>query len=401
MKEYLKLDANCGRVEGKTGTMLFDFSNKRAFHVNEVESNALTEMLQGKAIEEVVDRDERINKFVGQIQQTGLAVKKGAWAPMEKLHRGSLYELHPEYRIIANNIFIEIPGECEEKCRHCGKPKINGCFSCGKVSSTKEYNKHFYFRMIGEVASFGFRNIYFHGGNIFKYCDRLIELLRYTRLLVEKDKNIFLICDYRHINFEVLETLRELRITLIVGFDCTGKGQAEILSLIRSVAEKIADIKWCANLCFDATSIRSFTEVKLDLLKSYRISDISYSLYIQSEHEKYEYFSEMPKIFCDETTFFLLEKVHPCLGGTLAICANGEVRPCPCIEDIIGKIDYEKEMTFSRIFENTEKIREYWEFSVDKLEPCKECEYRRTCSDCRAVDFRLGNIHKKSLCSRQ
>lgn len=399
MKEYLKLDVNCGCVEGKTGTMLFDFKNKKAYRISEIESKALTKMLQGNAVEDVVLDNENIKKFVNQLLELGLAFKKGIWSPTEKFHKGSLYELHPEYRIILNNIFIELPGNCEEKCEHCGKSKINGCFTCVIPSST-EYNKHYYSKMIGEVAAFRFKNIYFYGGDIFKEKDRLIEILRYTRLLIDKGENIFLICNYKHVNYKLLEILRELDIRLIIGFDCIGKSSKEILSSISKVAYKMKNMKWCANLCLDSSNAILFETVKQEVLKTYQSTDIVYSIYVQSDQERLKYHTDIPKIYCDETTFFLLEKVNPCLAGTLAINAKGEVRPCPCIDEVIGKIDYEKGLTFSRVFGNTEKIREFWELSIDKLEPCKECEYRRTCSDCRAIDFMFGNIYKKSLCGR-
>lgn len=126
-----------------------------------------------------------------------------------------------------------------------------------------------------------------------------------------------------------------------------------------------------------------------------------FSLRYHEGSNKLDYFSSMPKIISDETSFFLMEKIHPCLAGTLAVSVDGKVYPCPELKEVIGIIDYDLNKTFSQIFNNQEEIMKYWCFGIEKIDTCKECEYRKTCSDCRALDYMLGNINEKCICSKK
>jgi len=43
-------------------------------------------------------------------------------------------------------------------------------------------------------------------------------------------------------------------------------------------------------------------------------------------------------------------------------------------------------------------IRQYWDLSYDKIEVCRDCEYRYACHDCRPLTYGLtGELTAKSL----
>lgn len=151
----------------------------------------------------------------------------------------------------------------------------------------------------------------------------------------------------------------------------------------------------------DVNNILNFSKIKEDVAIQYANQAIMFSLRYHEGSNKLDYFSSMPKIISDETSFFLMEKIHPCLAGTLAVSVDGKVYPCPELKEVIGIIDYDLNKTFSQIFNNQEEIMKYWCFGIEKIDTCKECEYRKTCSDCRALDYMLGNINEKCICSKK
>jgi len=43
-------------------------------------------------------------------------------------------------------------------------------------------------------------------------------------------------------------------------------------------------------------------------------------------------------------------------------------------------------------------IRQYWDLSYDKIEVCRDCEYRYACHDCRPLTYGpTGELTAKSL----
>lgn len=401
MGKYIRLVETCGYVEGENGAMLLDLKNKKAYHIEMEESKALKQLLEGKNIQESVGNNKKLQEFVSQLIKKKLGKEEDTWRPSEKIHKGSLYELHPELRINMNNIFVELPGDCYENCELCGENQINGCFSCKIASDKVEYNKNFYYRLLSEITNYNFRNIFLYGGNLFLNEDIIIDILEYTkRLLVAKEARIFLICRDKHISKKVTPILKKFNVIPIVGFDCRENASKDFWESFQKTLDIIGENMWCVNLQMSSKTIKNFLPLKLILLEKYNIQDVVVTMSLHKNDEKIEYFSLLPKLTCDETSFSIIEKIHPCLAGTLAISATGEVFPCPCIKEKIGCINCKRGATFSRIFDNKEKIMNFWGYSVEKIESCKRCEYRKTCSDCRAYDFNCGDLDTKRICAK-
>ena len=400
MNKFFKLARHCGLVDGKKGTMIFDFENRKAYHVEKIESDALKMLRQGSSVKDVCNNNSQIQRFINQLLEIGIGTLQDSWAPSEGTYVGQRYELHPEYNMPLNKLFIELPGICTENCKFCNEPMINGCYSCTKPINSK-FDKQFYFRIISEIASYGFRNIYFHGGNVFLQSEMLKEMLSYTRRLVGNDINIFVICNSKHILNDMIDFFEKSNILLIINVDCYKKNLEDVLQEIREVVLPLDSILGLINIKIFVNELQYFSEIEKLLFDQYAINKILFSLRYQEGENKLEYFSTMPKIISDKVAFRRLEKIHSCLGGTLAISSDKKVYPCPGIKDAIGIIDYDLNKTFSHIFNNREEIMKFWCFSIEEIEPCKECEYRKTCSDCRAFDYSLGNIRTKTICNRQ
>ena len=84
---------------------------------------------------------------------------------------------------------------------------------------------------------------------------------------------------------------------------------------------------------------------------------------------------------------------NTCLGGKMAVSANGDVFPCPFIRDtVIGNVLSED------ITVIMDKALPYWSMTLDHVDCCKDCEYRYACGDCRPLSKGFdGNIKSKQL----
>ena len=81
----------------------------------------------------------------------------------------------------------------------------------------------------------------------------------------------------------------------------------------------------------------------------------------------------------DIYAFFYNQHFNPCLGHQIAVDCRGGIKPCLWSKIVLGKIGQSKilDMIISGAFDV------YWKLTKDKIEICKECEFRYACPDCR------------------
>jgi len=85
---------------------------------------------------------------------------------------------------------------------------------------------------------------------------------------------------------------------------------------------------------------------------------------------------------------------HNCFLEQICVGANGDIYPCLAEREIsYGNV---KLSPLDKIF-SSGKAREICSLSKDKIEVCRDCEYRYCCFDCRirAGDFLKKNFHLK------
>jgi radical SAM protein with 4Fe4S-binding SPASM domain len=85
---------------------------------------------------------------------------------------------------------------------------------------------------------------------------------------------------------------------------------------------------------------------------------------------------------------------NSCWQGKAVVASGGDVHPCIMQRDSpAGNVRKEG---LASILENG--IRRYWDLSYDKIETCRDCEYRYACKDCRPVTFGpTGDLKAKSI----
>lgn len=90
---------------------------------------------------------------------------------------------------------------------------------------------------------------------------------------------------------------------------------------------------------------------------------------------------------CVSTQYFSIETNHftesqkhnTCLNRKLCIDANGYVKNCPAMEKHYGRID---EVSLEEVIRQ-EDFQQCWYINKDRIDVCKDCEFRHMCTDCR------------------
>jgi SPASM domain peptide maturase of grasp-with-spasm system len=84
---------------------------------------------------------------------------------------------------------------------------------------------------------------------------------------------------------------------------------------------------------------------------------------------------------------------NTCLNRKISIDVNGEIKNCPSINKSYGNI---KNTTLQNALDKN-GFKDVWKISKDKIEKCKDCEFRHICTDCRAYIEKPDNIYSKPL----
>jgi SPASM domain peptide maturase of grasp-with-spasm system len=86
-------------------------------------------------------------------------------------------------------------------------------------------------------------------------------------------------------------------------------------------------------------------------------------------------------------------KHNSCLNRKISIDKKGQVKNCPSLSKGYGHIN---DVALTDIVLKGD-IKELWEINKDKIEICKDCEFRNICTDCRAYIENPENIYSKPL----
>lgn len=81
------------------------------------------------------------------------------------------------------------------------------------------------------------------------------------------------------------------------------------------------------------------------------------------------------------------QRYHPCLGGTLAITADGYALPCPLLRNFV--VGDAKKEGISKLAKKT-RLKNMWKITKDGIEPCSACPFKYVCHDCRALEFQAS-----------
>lgn len=201
---------------------------------------------------------------------------------------------------------------------------------------------------------------------LFKQLDDLLCECIYIR--VENEINLFTL-------FTVLDNLSQSTITniyLLLNYseNYSFKSMHELLSKNRRIREvQIFDYKGEAS-GFDKITTTSH------LLNSKSCGKINSSYFTPN----IEHLTEA-------------KKFNTCLNRKISITKEGLIKNCPFMKRTYGNIMKESVTQIAK----TKIFRELWGLNKDKINVCKDCEFRYVCTDCRAYVEDPEDIYSKPL----
>jgi SPASM domain peptide maturase of grasp-with-spasm system len=91
-------------------------------------------------------------------------------------------------------------------------------------------------------------------------------------------------------------------------------------------------------------------------------------------------------------SFFTEAQAHnTCLNRKLCIDAGGNIKNCPAMSRSFGNI---KDTTLKEAIEK-EGFKDLWFINKDKIDVCRDCEFRYMCMDCRCFIKDPENIYSQ------
>lgn len=405
MSKYFNLTFKTNQIIGKNQIVLYDFEMNTSYHLKKMESMVIKDIIQGKQILDIKEKygEEKVEEFLSILIRKGLGDYSDTFIPRETFRKGVLKTLLTDENLRLQKFFVELPLSCEKSCSHCNSPKINSCFTC-KVSSD-EINKKdskFYYSVLREVISIGCSNIYFHGGDPLSDWDFTENILEFSSILKTESQNLFVITNGELLDEKKASFFVKYKIIPIIVMDLTSLSKESINNNLEKLSKlfgvEAKNIMF--NLVIERKKLSEFTDLQNFFLNK-EFNKITTSIIVEKE-ESINYSKDLPLFSSDIDTFRYLESYHPCLSGTLALNADKKIYPCPSMSTEVI-LDLSKDKNFFKVFEqNKEKVLKYWKLSLERVQPCNQCEFRRLCMDCRAVETLYSkDIYEKGLCSYQ
>lgn len=371
---YFRLNPECYFIRGTKQGAIFDLIDEKIYILDQQETDIITSCERNNPV-------EIPNKFLVKLKETCLGnfYPKKVYVPRLRVRPGTLKGDSNQGPLELHRVSLEINNLCNRDCWFCGYYGIKrnlGCMGCNKWKDDgKILSLERCLNVIDELSDLDCKNLYLTGGDLTLTWQRAMDILDYAK---EKFEGIFITLHQQSISTNLLN-------------DLTGKANVIIQ------ADKFKNIPFK-----DATILLMTTHNDLEkngtiedenAIKSFAIGDhnlLPNDLPIISR-------SKVSPV--DMRKFLNNIEHHPCLSHTLAICYNGNVIPCPMMrKHSLGNIS---DIGLSTIIEkNWESINNYWNLNLDKIEKCTCCEFRYTCSDCRALEEAITKrLDGKLLCN--
>lgn len=308
---------------------------------------------------------------------------------------------------------LEITYRCTEKCRHCYLDDE------GNHCKVDELTFDEYKKVVDELYDMGCMNILVTGGEPTLHPD----FLKICRYIVDKGILLDVFTNALHIPDDMFEALCDMHLNCI-SFSLYG-GSPEFHDYITQVPGSFH--KTLHNILkFKAAGLDLYVKtilfkdkydewLKLDALSqrlNFRLNTATFLLSTREKEDRChmmqtddEYRQYLRLVRSRERGPHLVPRrnveSYICTAGrsSLAITANGDVRPCASVPYVLGNVrtDHLKDIWES------EKLMIFYQFKYTDLDTaCKDCKYSNHCSICLgdAYDEKTGKLSKCSYTCR-
>ena len=402
MKTYFTLNPECILVKGVLRGAIYDLKSENVFSVDEISTKILDQLNSGKNFLRVLKGNdiiqEKLVAYLDNLEGRGM----GNWSEKYNKTIVVLPDLNKTLRYV---LHLELTTGCNLRCLHCyNESEISKLHNNNKVSMDD------WKRTITEAYQIGCRRIQFIGGEPFLKRELLYELIQFARdigysslevstngtlitrkdLKFLKDYGVGLAYSFYSHKFQVHDLITNgkgsWKKTLAVVNKSLGIGLALRINIVVMKQNEKDTIK-------TAEFLRSFgvEHIKIDSVQAAGrgCSDIITDEVINRQIVNKAIFAKITS-----NVFWRNRTGHNCFSEQICVGADGNVYPCLAERKISYGNITKKSLT--EIF-FSEKARYFKSLSKDKVEICRDCEYRYCCFDCRvrALDVLGNDVHPK------
>ena len=379
-------------VEGSKNAAIYDLSNERIYELNEKAKESIIHY----ANKEKLDKKERV--FIEDL------ISKKIIEP-KKISKEFVFK-KPVYKI--NFAWLELTSSCNLRCIHC-----YGDFGCKKEQKEKTLSNEEWFDIIDQLHECGCRSIQLIGGEPL-YNLNYHDILEY--LNKKEFKRITIFTNATLINENNIKELKKYDVNIrfsLYGYEA--KSHEKITGIKGSFDKTINAINLLKENNVNvnvAIVLMKENEKYIEKIKDYVINKlhIDYNGFdvirpscvndnIEHRIESYDLLSKryytFPKFKITKTQYIKNHFFNSCWCSKVAITSDGDVLPCIFSRDfVIGNIKK------NSLKELHGEILKKWSITKNKIEECKECEYKYACSDCRplAIGINGGVFSKYPRC---
>lgn len=268
------------------------------------------------------------------------------------------------------------------------------------VSSKSIFNEYASFIIQNELGFFCdkeelscFPNLSLEYESPYKITNVLLDVDVYSNL--EKSMDVVISAKCEHLQLRLYCSAREIKVPLHA-----------IIDKFEGSTIKSIDLYIKGN---DDVDVREYEELlisfpRLNFICCYNADcDFKKTIFPYCNKLLYTTQRDLTKLHCGQIAyeFFAInieafteaQKSNSCLNNKVSIDRDGNIKNCPSIPQSFGNIEN------TSLQEALEKpgFKKLWDINKDKIHVCKDCEFRYTCTDCRAYVEDPEDILSKPL----
>ncbi len=372
-------------VKGAKNGAIYDFNTGKVYSVNNRGCTIIEEYISGKRIDD---------DYLLLLEQNNL---------INVNYNPHIYEATNNLKPLLKMVNIEITEKCNLRCVHCYEGQQHFCSS--DVLSLEQWKN-----VINQLSSEKTNTLVVLGGEPCCY-DYAVEILNYASNLFPE---VVFITNATLIDDKLLDTLVKAKIKVkisIYGHNSqTHDGITGVKGSFDKLNKNIVKLLECkVNLSLSIIIMRENEQYIDDIIafakslgadiKKIEIIREVYGgnqlLHFPKTKKALDYaFQKKPNFWTNEDVFIRNIYANTCWYGKITIKENGDVIPCGFERNFIyGNV---KDNSINEII-NNEKTSSRWYLSYDKIEVCKDCEYRYCCKDCRPLGIsNCGSLVSKN-----
>lgn len=404
-KQNFMLNENVFLVKGAKEGAIYDLGSGNIYSINEISKKILEESEKGLSLKDLFRlypglEPREISEYLNELENLGLGrfLKKG-----ETINKIPL----TPYQTRLDFIWLELTERCNLNCLHCyansGSTRPEETLSLGDWK-----------RVIREAFDVGCKKCQFTGGEPLLEKKLMFDLIEEAKTIGYEEIEIF--SNGVLLEDATIQKISELDIKMAVSFyDMHPEIHDRMTQRKGSFSKTLENLKKLKRADIPTRVAIVATRVNQDTLfntieflkKETGIKNVGYDLArpVGRGHEP-ELFPDklfeerelkkpsFNKIFKED--FSIRANGHNCFSKFLCITSTGEAIPCVMARDLVLGNVLEESVPDILEKPQTKFIRG---LSMDKIEICKDCEYRYACFDCRpmAKNYGGGNLYAKPV----